>query len=241
MKGERSAKADAYFLNVALFFFNEHRKVFHVEHIRLEDLQIFQLWLAKEQELAGGKIKEPWSDTSIEFYTRILKKFFKKMVATDRILKNPCALWKVPRGSGEARRPMTIKEFEQVYTASPEWFKPILMFIRLTGSRGASLESLRWSDVNFETQTLILKSRKGGLKQLKLIPIPMYPALFEFLESEFWKKASKPDSPVFLRTKRKSDHRARHRHRRLKADSKSRGVIRSRSLRLTSRHRYGIN
>lgn len=194
----RSAKADAYFLGVALHFFNNVRKVFYVEQARLEDLQIFQLWLLKPQTLENGKVKDAWSDTTIEFYCRILKKFFRKMHATDRIAKDPCKLWKVARGSAEPRRPMSIQEFEAIYAVAPEWFKPVLLFIRLTGARGASLASLTWSDVHFESQTLILRSRKGGLKQIKLIPIPMYPALLEFLETE---RAKIPNqnlkSPVF--------------------------------------------
>jgi site-specific recombinase XerD len=194
-KSPRSAKADAYFLGVALHFLNNVRKVLHVEQVRLEDLQLFQLWLAKEQILPSGSIKEPWSDTTTEYYCRVLKKFFRKMHATDRIAKDPCKLWKVPRGTAEARRPMTITEFEAIHEAAPDWFKPILMFIRLTGSRGASVQTLTWADVHFEEKTLILRSRKGGLRQMKLIPIPMYPALYEFLHEELVKVADDERPP----------------------------------------------
>lgn len=196
-KSPRSAKADAYFLNVALHFLTSVRQKACVADVRLEDLQIFQIWLSKEQTISSSSIKEPWSDTTIEFYCRILKKFFRKMHHTDRIHKNPCELWKVPRGTADVRRPMTLAEFDKIYSAAPDWFKPILLFIRLTGSRGASVESLTWSDVHFDSRTLILRSRKGGLKQTKLIPIPMYPALFEFLENESKKIEMKPGNPVF--------------------------------------------
>jgi integrase len=182
-KTARSAKADAYFLGIALHFFNSVRKLESVNQVKLEDLQIFQIWLSKEQNI-GNQIKEPWGDTTIEFYCRVLKKFFRKMHHLDHILKNPCEIWKVPRGTTEERRPMTLAEFDKLYAASEDWFRPVLMFIRLTGARGASLASLTWADVHFETKTLILRSRKGGLKQTKLIPIPMYPALFEFLHEE---------------------------------------------------------
>lgn len=177
----RSAKSDAYFLKIALHFLIEVRHKTLVNEVRLEDLQIFQIWLSREQKLPGEKIKEPWTDTTIEFYCRVLKKFFRKMFHTDRIRKNPCDLWRVPRGTPETRRPMTLEEFDALFTAAPDWFKPILFFIRLTGARGASVAALTWADVQFEKKTLILKSRKGGLKQMKLIPIPIYPALEEFL------------------------------------------------------------
>lgn len=196
-KSPRSAKADAYFLDIALHFFIAERNKTLVSEIRLEDLQIFQIWLSKEQALPVHRTKEPWTDTTIEYYCRVLKKFFRKMFHTDRIRKNPCDLWRVPRGTTEARRPMTIEEFDQIYAAAPDWFKPIIMFIRLTGARGASLASLTWSDIQFEKQTLILKSRKGGPKQMKLIPIPIYPALLEFLQAEIPKGQLILSNPVF--------------------------------------------
>ncbi len=183
-KSARSAKADAYFLGIVLHFFTSARQLEYIDQVRLEDLQLLQIWLAKEQTLPGGKIKAPWGDPTLEFYSRVLKKFFRKMFHVERCTRNPCTLWKVPKGSAIQRRPMNMQEFEAVYAAAPDWFQPILMFIRLTGSRGASVASLTWEDVHFDSHTLILRSRKGGLKQIKLIPIPMYPALFEFLETE---------------------------------------------------------
>ncbi len=179
-KTPRGAKADAYFLGVALHFMNKVRQLEYIDQVRLEDLQILQRWLSEPQQIGLAK-KEAWSDTTVEYYTRIIKKFFRKMHATDRIAKNPCAIWKVPRGTAEVRRPMSLQEFEQIYAASPEWFRPILTFLRMTGSRGASVAALTWADVDFKSRIVILRSRKGGLKQTKLIPIPMYPALYDFL------------------------------------------------------------
>lgn len=196
-KSPRSAKADAYFLGVALHFFNNVRKLEYVNQVRLEDLQIFQIWLSKEQPIGMLK-KEAWGDSSIEFYTRILKKFFRKMFHMERIHRNPCEIWKVPRGTAEVRRPMTAKEFEAIHFAAPEWFKPILTFMRMTGARGASIAALTWADVHFEKKTLILRSRKGGLKQTKLIPIPMYPALYEFLNDELFAVQDFVNGPIFL-------------------------------------------
>ncbi len=196
-KSPKGANADKYFLEIALEFFQDVRNKTHVAEVRLEDLQVFQIWLGREQMLASFRVKEPWSDTTVEYYCRILKKFFRKMHHTDRILKNPCELWKVPRGTPEERRPMTAEEFELIYAAAPEWFRGPLKCIRLTGARGASLAMLTWADVHFEKRTLILKSRKGGLKKLKTIPLPMYPALYEFMRGESMKQAVRPTDPVF--------------------------------------------
>jgi integrase len=167
-KMPRSAKADAYFLDVALHFFNVQRQKTLISQIRLEDLQLFQHWLAKEQTI-NGKKKKIWGDTTIEYYTRVLKKFFRKMFDTDRIVKDPCRLWKVPRGTNKMRRPLTNEEVARIYAASDDWFKSIFRFMNFTGARGASIAMLTWADVDFEKRILILKSRKGGLKQMKTI------------------------------------------------------------------------
>ncbi len=116
---------------------------------------------------------------------------------TDRILKNPCELWKVPRGTSERRRAMTAEEYAVLYASAPEWFRPVIAFIRLTGCRGASVEALKWEDVDFTAGVVRLKSRKGGLKKMKVIPIPLYPALEELLQSEKAKFYQSMSSPVF--------------------------------------------
>ena len=195
-KMPRGQQADAYFLEITLYFLEVMRGKKYVNEVHLEDLQMFQIWLGKRQEVRG-KIKEEWSDTTTEFYSRILKKFFRKAHHQDYILKNPCELWKVPRGTSERRRPMTLEEYEKVYSAAPEWFKPALKFIMLTGSRGKSLETLTWGDVDFETKTLILKSRKGGLKKLKRIPIPLHSRLLELMPTEKAKVPAREKDPVF--------------------------------------------
>ena len=196
MKGARSARADAYFLEIVLHFLTAERKLEYVNQVRLEDLQLLQLWLAKLQKLPGDKIKEPWADPTIEYYSRVLKKFFRKMFHIEKIGRNPCTLWKVPKGTPNQRLPMNMEQYQKLHAAAPDWFKPILAFIRFTGSRGASVASLTWADVHFNKATLILRSRKGGLKQVKLIPIPMYPALREFLEAEYCKTFAET-GPVF--------------------------------------------
>lgn len=199
-KAPKSAAADRRFLGIALHYFNTVRNIENLDGVTIEDLQRFQLWLLKEQ-VVGGRRKEPWTQPSVEFYCRTLKKFFRKMFHIDRIPKNPAELWKVPRGTSLRRRAMTQNEYLRVYAAAPAWFRPVLMFMRLTGSRGASAADLTWQDLDFDKGLVLLRSRKGGLGVTKEIPIPMYPALREFLESERAKIANgrpgRANDPVF--------------------------------------------
>lgn len=194
-KAVRSAKSDAYFLGIALYFFTEMRNITFITQIRLEDLQLFQIWLSKEQAI-HGKRKKIWGDTTVEFYTRILKKFFRKMFDTDRITKNPCRLWKVPRGTNKVRRPLTNEEVARIYAASDEWFKAIFRFMNFTGARGASIAMLTWADVDFKKRILVLKSRKGGLKQMKTIPHDLFDEFYAFMEGEA-SKVPEAKGPVF--------------------------------------------
>lgn len=182
-KTKPSQDADRRIFDLALHFFVVHRDKKRISEIGLEDLQLLQLWLEKEQSLPMIK-KEAWGVTTVELYCRTLKRFFKKMFDLEYLPKNPAQLWRVPRGATEKRRPMTVPEFQAIYSAAPAWFRPVLTFMRLTGARGASVATLTWADVDFDNRRLILKSRKGGVRQVKTIPLPLYPALFEMLQHE---------------------------------------------------------
>lgn len=197
-KVQRTRKADQRLFEIALHFFETERKILTVSEVRLEDLERFHIWLEAPQTI-GSSSKEAWSQTTIALNCRLLKKFFRKMVAAGYIDRNPAEFWNVPGGTGERRRAMKTSEFDQIFAIAPEWFRPILRFMRLTGARGASIAGLNWSNIDFSTETVLLSSRKGGLGKLKLIPIPMYPALRQYMLEEF-KKTSihrTPQTPIF--------------------------------------------
>lgn len=190
-KVQRTRKADRRFFEIALHFFDE-RKVMLVSEVRLEDLERFHIWLETSHSL-----KEAWSQTTIALNCRLLKKFFRKMVAAGYIDRNPAEFWAVPGGSGERRRAMTAEEFKKVFEASLPWFQPILRFMYLTGARGASIACLNWGHVDFVAETLLLSSRKGGPGKVKLIPIRMYDALKEFM-SDIKKSEQLAGDPIFF-------------------------------------------
>lgn len=197
-KVRRTRKADQRLFDIALHFFETERKKALVSEVQLEDLERFNLWLESPQTI-GGTQKEAWSQTTIALNCRLLKKFFRKMVAAGYIDRNPAEFWGVPGGSGERRRAMTDQEFDQIYAIAPAWFQPILRLMDLVGARGASIAALNWEHVDFSTETLLLSSRKGGPGKLKLIPIRMFPELQQFMSGEFNKTSihRTPGTPVF--------------------------------------------
>lgn len=180
-KIKRSQDADRRFLDMALHFFKNERGLSLATEIKVEDLQHLQLWAARAQKIGPDKTKKPWSDTTVAYYMTIMKAVLNKLMETEKISKNPAAYWRVPQGENARRRPMTKDEFQKICMLAPLWFRPILFALYLTGARGASIAALTWDQVDFETATLLLSSRKGGLKKMKMIPIPIFPELREIL------------------------------------------------------------
>lgn len=165
-------KSDRRFFDLALTFFHGS-KIHKLSDVSLENLQLFQLHMAS---------KFKWSSTTISKHSVLLRSVFKKAAATGKIAKDPCEFWKVPRGTSGRRRPMTREEFDKIMAQPmPDWLRPVLLFIRLTGARGASVASLEWADIHFPSKRLYLSSRKGGIGKMKRIPFPMYSALYELM------------------------------------------------------------
>lgn len=193
-KSQRSASMDARFLGMALYFFTKERGHSFVEQVRVEDLQLFQLWVARPQKI-GDVSKEAWTETSVARHCSTLKAVFKKLFKTKRVIDNPAAYWVIPKGESAQRRPMTIDEFKKLCGFVPSWFLPILRTLRLTGARGKSIGDLTWDKVDFSSGCLLLSSRKGGRGKLKMIPTPIGTELREILSHE-WNRNPTP-GPVF--------------------------------------------
>lgn len=175
-----SQKADHRTLALAQYFFEKVRGLTALNQVRVEDFETLMLWLAPGQQ-AGVVTKEPWHETTIARAVKLVKQVFRKAHLNDRIEKDPGRHLIVPRGTSQQRRAMSLEEFEKIIALAPDWLKPVLLFMRLTGARSASVATLTWGDVNFSTASLVLRSRKGKFKSEKQIPIPMFPELMALM------------------------------------------------------------
>lgn len=184
LKTEKSKKGDEHFFKIAVHFLTKVRGHKLISEIQLEDLKLCYLWLGPQQEIDGW-IKKPWSSTTVGKNCKLLKSVFKKLFIADRVKNNPAAYWSVDPGEKKPRRPMTPEEFFRLYAAVPLWYKPILLTLRLTGARGASIADLRWGEVDFEKAVVILRSRKGSRLKLKTIIIPIFPELHDVLSQQW--------------------------------------------------------
>lgn len=174
LKTEASKKADSWFFDLALSYFNA-QSLFHVEQITLEDLQKSRIFMQKSRK---------WSDTTTASRCKLLKAVFNKLMISGRIAKSPAEHWKIPTGTAKRRRPMTRQEFQKLMNLEmPSWLRPVLHFIRLTGARGATVASLKWRDVDYEKRTVYLSSRKGKLRSTKVVPFPIYDELLNLFDS----------------------------------------------------------
>lgn len=197
-KTKANAKADERFFEIVRHFLGKERGLQLVEEVGVEDLQRLQLWLAPARQI-GPMTKDDWSDTTIAHHCKVLKTVFKKLLAMERIQKNPAAHWTIPAGESEKRRPMTAEEFGRIYELASERERAILLTMRLTGARGASIAALTWGEINLTDCTMLLRSRKGGRKKVKTVVIPIFPALLEALTKIWNQHPSKvPNAAVFL-------------------------------------------
>ena len=122
--------------------------------------------------------------------------------SANRRLRNLKACWNWHRASlpynvWNAVQPYPEDEFNKyipepghvnaVLQKAVAWEKRILRFLLLTGARSGELFNLRWDDVNFERNTLILwtRKRKGGSRQGRILPLsPQLRVILDELEAE---------------------------------------------------------
>ena len=87
-------------------------------------------------------------------------------VSRDLINLNPLAGYKKPRSDTEIIMPPTLKEIIEIDKHAPNHLRRALKIIFYTGARpGGEITSLKWSNVNWDQNTIrIISARKHGLK-----------------------------------------------------------------------------
>jgi integrase len=112
--------------------------------------------------------------------------------ANDRrgyIPKNPCASLERgerPRKEDSKARALTEPEANRIFSASPRWFRPILMTGLYSGLRAGEILGLRWDDIAFEENILHVRHQllKGSYQPTKgrdTRDVPLLPPLRKIL------------------------------------------------------------
>lgn len=179
-KTASSQKIDIRVLKISQHFFEKELGLVLMSEVSLESLERFELWAGDPQK-CGDITKGAWSGSSVLRHGKTLKTIFRKAFLTGRIQRDPTALWKLQGSESATRRLMTDDEFDTILSIAPEWFKPVLRVLALTGQRPSGVARLKWSDVDFVNGELYFTSRKGGAKREKRNAFPIFPELKDIL------------------------------------------------------------
>ena len=147
------------------------------------------------------------SDWTKSFAVRQVKGAFSWAAKKARlILVNPFAGYSTP--NGEPRREMTAKEFQDIlrgtrnerYKTRPTpsaRFRQVCMFLWYTGCRPGEAAKLQWSNVDFETNVIVLKEHKTARRQRARKPrvIPLHPVIIKLLR--WLQRQAEPGEFVF--------------------------------------------
>jgi site-specific recombinase XerD len=171
-----------------------HRGVHHLASVQLEDLEAFREWLPTRAEYEGKTIK--MGASTVNRLLRVIKHFFKRHIQWRNLEENPCTYLEFLEAEENERRPMTRIEYELAFEKVPDWYRPILRFIYLTGAPPSCVARLTIADLNFNTRTFSLRRKKGAKAKWKVIHLPMTEEVFALFK-EIRNGSSVLDESVF--------------------------------------------
>lgn len=122
--------------------------------------------LMQEKNPAG----QPLSKVTINHYGHLLSALFNYAVDRDYITKNPMKLWrKIPVAKKNVQ--LTIEDFRKIWACAPDHIKWAMEVCFNLGVRSGESEllSLKWSDVDFDRNEILVYGRKT--KTYRTIPI----------------------------------------------------------------------
>ncbi len=108
-----------------------------------------------------------------------MSKAFSTAIKWDWIEKNPCARVESLKTDNLRVRYLMEGEVEKLYSALPDWLKPIVTTARYTGLRLSNIIGLKWSDVNLFSKTIIIGKTKNG----EPLGLPMNETVFHLFKS----------------------------------------------------------
>lgn len=182
-KNPISAKNDRRYLGLTFHFLTVVRRLELLDEVELDDLKALRKWLKNEQRV-DHDYKGAWSPATVNRCMATLKVLFSQQVQSGKLKSDPCLYLDNLPIEPIRRRAMTPVEYETIFDAAPEWFRPALSFMRITGARPSSICRLTWEHVDLSKRVLVLKSKKGAKGKVRIIPVPIGNDLFAILVAE---------------------------------------------------------
>ncbi len=125
------------------------------------------------------RLEEGASKVTINKELRILKTIVKRAIETGLYSGDMPKIELFPDKEREIVRALTPEEAERLIDACPEWFKPVVIFVLNTGLRAGEIFSLRWEQVDFEKEVILLE--RDTTKTKETYKVFMNPAVKELL------------------------------------------------------------
>ncbi|WP_201353727.1 tyrosine-type recombinase/integrase [Hydrogenimonas urashimensis] len=120
-----------------------------VEHIKASDILRWQ-----------NRMLQRVTPKTVKNYRSVLASIFKMAYADGIIDRNPLDFVEVPRQPKREIETYTIEEVRKIIRACEEPFRNFVQLMFFTGMRPGEMIALRWSDISFETETIIVQRRR---------------------------------------------------------------------------------
>jgi site-specific recombinase XerD len=180
-KTSTSRKNERLYFNL-MYHFLTGKKLEQLHEIKYGHMLALQNWLLTPKTLDEKSYK--WSNATVNRAFNSIKDFFVFFVRDGKIPSSPCTHLAQLQCEDNSRRPMTFSDFKLAFEKAPHWFRPTMLFIRLTASAPSSVARLKWDDVNFEDREIVITRRKGAKGKWRRIHQPMTDELYELLKSQ---------------------------------------------------------
>lgn len=101
----------------------------------------------------------------------ILKHMLKQAMKRDLVTRNVAALVAAPKPKNARNRVLEPDEWKRLYTAAPDWFKPVLLTGYHTGMRLEEILTLTWDRVDLDKSRIFLPGSLTKNGQERTVPI----------------------------------------------------------------------
>jgi len=101
----------------------------------------------------------------------ILKHMLKQAMKRDLVTRNVASLVAAPKPKNARNRVLEPAEWERLFGAAPEWFKPVLLTGYHTGMRLEEILTLTWDRLDLDKKRIFLPGHLTKTGQERLVPI----------------------------------------------------------------------
>jgi len=141
-------------------FFSDNRLL---GDLTAKDVEAFRQERSKERAVA-----------TVNMDHNILKHMLKQAMKRDLLTRNTAFFGAAPKPKNAWNRVLEPQEWGQLYTAAPEWFKPILLTGYHTGMRLEEILGMTWDRVDLEKGRIFLPgsmTKNGQAREVPLTPM----------------------------------------------------------------------